>query len=315
LVLDGPQPAGGADWYQIEVASRGTGWVSGQYIARLNAGEVVNGSIGEEEAVHSTNSLALEPSPTPEAPTEEPPAEVPTDVPTLEPTQESTLEPTQEPSATPTPTPTLEPTLEPTLPPDSDGDGVPDELDTCPGVINSGFDSDGDTLDDACDPTPLGEPTVPPVVERSFSVAAGADTSVSSFDPAAVQPGDQIGGLPVGGQGGNVAFITFWPDQVGAGTVTSAILYLPGQSGAGSVNVAVAPGVAIDEWSLTYGSAPGGSAAGGVWIDAGVEAAVDLTGWIAAGGPITIIVSGDGVTLGSREGGWPAYLVITVLDG
>jgi hypothetical protein len=200
------------------------------------------------------------------------------------------------------------------LPPDSDLDGIEDALDACPGVADSGLDSDVDGTDDACDPTPLGEPTVPPVVERTFESWASADTSVSSLDPAAVQPGDQTGSLPVGGETGGIAYITFYPDQIGYGQVQSATLYLTGVSGSGSVNISVANGVAIDEYSLTLGSAPGGAGASGAWIDAGVAVPIDLTGWITADGPITIIVSGDGVALGSREGGSPAYLSITVLD-
>ena len=80
------------------------------------------------------------------------------------------------------------------------------------------------------------------------------------------------------------------------------------------MSISVANGTAIDEYSLTLGSAPGGAGASGAWIDAGVAVPIDLTGWITADGPVTIIVSGDGVALGSREGGAPAYLSITVLD-
>jgi hypothetical protein len=80
------------------------------------------------------------------------------------------------------------------------------------------------------------------------------------------------------------------------------------------VSISVANGVAIDEYSLTADSAPGGAFASSAWVDAGVAVPIDLTGWIPADGPVTIIVSGDGVALGSREGGVPAYLSITVLD-
>ena len=34
---------------------------------------------------------------------------------------------------------------------DADGDGIPDSLDTCPGAVNSGHDSDQDGIDDVCD--------------------------------------------------------------------------------------------------------------------------------------------------------------------
>jgi len=40
---------------------------------------------------------------------------------------------------------------------DSDGDGIPDAVDNCPAVSNSGQeDADGDGIGDACDPTPQG---------------------------------------------------------------------------------------------------------------------------------------------------------------
>jgi hypothetical protein len=35
---------------------------------------------------------------------------------------------------------------------DADGDGIPNVLDTCPGAVNSGQDSDQDGIDDSCDP-------------------------------------------------------------------------------------------------------------------------------------------------------------------
>jgi hypothetical protein len=183
-------------------------------------------------------------------------------------------------------------------------------------VADTGLDTDGDTIDDGCDPTPLGEPTVPPVVEFAVSAAAGSDTSVSAVDPGAVQPADQVGGLPVGGAGSGVAYITFWVEGIGAAQVTNATLYLPAISGAGNVTVSVIPGGTIDEWSLTYGSAPGGSAAGSLWVEGGGEAILDLTGWIAVDGPITIAVSGaadPAIVLGSKDGGWPARLAITAV--
>ena len=149
--------------------------------------------------------------------------------------------------------------MTPTLPPDSDLDGIEDALDACPGVADSGLDSDIDGIDDACDPTPLGEPTVPPVVERTFESWAAADTSVSSLDPVG-GPAGRSGRLPaIGGETGGIAYITFYPDQIGYGQVQSAILYLTGVSGGGSVSISVANGIAIDEYSLTLDSAPGGA--------------------------------------------------------
>jgi uncharacterized protein YgiM (DUF1202 family) len=352
LVLDGPVSAGGMSWYQLQVSGRPNGWVAGQFLGLVSA-SVVHGSVGGEEIISSTlrleetstpvARLTATPTPTGTAAlpgSSDPGTTAPTDTPVLEPTQTPTEEigqsdtpaptetpvpptetpepptetpapPTETPTATETPVP---PTETPTLPPDSDLDGIEDTLDACPGVADSGLDTDIDGIDDACDPTPLGEPTQPPVVERSFEAYAAADTSVLSFDPGTAVAVDVVGSLPVGGETGAVAYITFYPDQIGYGQVQSAVLYLTGASGSGSVSIAVANGVAIDEYSLTFGSAPGGTGASGAWIDAGVAVPIDLTGWVTADGPVTIIVSGDGVALGSREGGAPAYLSITVLD-
>ena len=61
---------------------------------------------------------------------------------------------------------------------------------------------------------------------------------------------------------------------------------------------------------------PGGTVVTTVWADAGAEVPVDLTGWLAGDGPVTIVVSGDGETpviLGSKEGGWPVRLVVTAV--
>lgn len=344
MVLNGPVSANGYSWYQLQVSGRPNGWVASNFIELVSA-SVVNGSDGRVQAVNTTLELTATPTVTP---TETATAEtgqtgstaLPTEEPTLAPTQipteetlpsetsvptetvapeateavptETSIPPTETvvpptDTATPTETP-VPPTETATVPPDSDGDGVEDALDACPGVADSGLDSDGDGIDDACDPTPL------PVVERSFVAYAAADTSVLSFAPGTAVAIDTVGSLPVGGETGAVAYMTFYPDQIGAGQVQSAVLYLTGVSGSGSVNIAVANGAAIDEYALTVDSAPGGAGASGAWIDAGVAVPIDLTGWIAADGPVTIIVSGDGIALGSREGGAPAYLSITVLD-
>lgn len=344
LILNGPVEANSMSWYQLQVTGQPNGWVAGQYLT-LVAPSVVNGSVGGEDVVEST--LRLEPTatatPTSAGPgSTAPGATVPAEPAPSEPAQEPTGEPSatetpllptetaESPTETPvppteTPAPPTEtavpptetpvpPTETPVPPPDADLDGIEDALDSCPTVPNTGADSDLDGLDDACDPTPFGEPTQTPVLPRTFEVYAAADTSVSSLDPAAVQPGDQVGSLPIGGETGGVAYITFYPDQIGYGQVQSAVLYLTGVSGSGSVGIAVANGVGIDEYSLTLASAPGGAGASGAWIDAGIAVPIDLTGWIAADGPVTVIVTGDGVALGSREGGSPAVLSITVLD-
>lgn len=339
MVLNGPTSSNGYNWYQLQVTGMANGWVAADFLELVSA-SVVNGSDGRVETVGSTleltatptvtitttatatavvgqtgstalptEALSLEPT---QAPTEAmAPSETPVPTDTVAPTEtavpptETSIPPTETPAPTETPVP---PTDTPTLPPDSDGDGVDDALDACPGVADSGLDSDADGIDDACDPTPL------PVVERTFESYAAADTSVLSYDPGTAVAVDVVGSLPVGGEAGGIAYITFYPDQIGAGQVESAVLYLTGVSGSGSVNIAVANGVAIDEYALTLDTAPGGAGASSAWIDAGVAVPIDLTGWIAADGPVTIIVSGDGVALGSREGGAPAYLSITVLD-
>jgi len=353
MVLNGPISASGLSWYELQVTGRPNGWVASDFIGLVSA-SVVHGSTGEEVVgmtVELTATPTLTPTTTATAPdlADAPIGQTestaqPSETPVLEPAIESTptIAPTEEigsteniaPSETAQPTETLAPTetlvptetplpptetatptATPTLAPDSDGDGVEDALDACPGVANSGLDSDGDGIDDACDPTPLGEPTQAPVVERSFESYAVADTSVSAVDPSAVQPGEAVGALPIGGETGGIAYLTFYPDQIGYGQVQRATLYLTGMSGSGSVSITVANGVVIDEYALTFDTAPGGSWAAEAWVDAGAVVPVDLTGWIAGDGPVTIIVSGEGVSLGSREGGTPAYLSITVLDG
>ncbi len=50
-----------------------------------------------------------------------------------------------------------QPIYVPTSSGDTDGDGVPDTSDSCPGAPNSGADSDQDGIDDACDPL-IGAP-------------------------------------------------------------------------------------------------------------------------------------------------------------
>jgi uncharacterized protein YraI len=318
-ILGGPQTAYGYVWYRVSTLF-GEGWVVGEYIQRVavsaaSVGEApgltasltpdpatatsVATSTAPSDGVESPAATATpEPAPTDETipDTGEPPAAGPTDTVAPEPTPSAT--------ATATETPLL----------DADGDGVEDALDACPGVADAGSDTDGDGADDACDPTPLGEPTAPPVVEFQVSASAAADTSVSAIDPSAVQPGDQTSGLPVGGAAGEIAYVTFWVEGVGAAQVSNATLFLPVVSGSGTVTVSVLPGQAIDEWSLTYGSAPAGAVATSVWAEGGSEVAIDLTGWITADGAVTIAVSGaadPAVVLGSKEGGWPARLVLT----
>jgi hypothetical protein len=62
--------------------------------------------------------------------------------------------------------------------PDTDGDGVADIYDNCPGTANAGHaDADGDGLGDACDPTPGGDP--PPDGGGGAGDANPPDTEIS----------------------------------------------------------------------------------------------------------------------------------------
>jgi len=354
MVLNGPTSASGMSWYELQVDGRPNGWVASDFIALVSASVVNGSTGDVEVVgmtVELTTTPTITPTATAtasdlaDAPIGQTESTVqPSETPVLEPTIESTqtIAPTEETGSTediapsetallaetlvptdtsivptgtpPPPTETPTPTATSTVVPDSDGDGVEDALDACAGVADSGLDSDGDGLDDACDPTPFGEPTQAPVVTRSFESYAAADASVSAVDPSAAQPGETAGALPIGGETGGIAYLTFYPDQIGSGQVEHATLYLTAVSGSGSVSVAVANGVIIDEYALTFATAPSGSWAADVWVDAGAVVPIDLTGWIGADGPVTIIVSGQGVSLGSREGGAPAYLSITVLD-
>lgn len=353
MVLNGPTSASGLDWYQLQVTGQPNGWVAANYLGLVSA-SVVHGSTGDVENVNSTLELTPTPTSTPTSSVDEQPVSTvgPPETPTLESTLASTgipestdtviPEETTVPSETTIPTETFtpaetfvptetplpptatpSPTSTPTLAPDSDGDGIADALDICPGVADSGLDTDGDGIDDACDPTPAGEPTQVPLVERGFDTYTAADTSLATIDWVVASPDDKIdtepltidpGSLPIGGETGGIAYLTFYPDQIGSGQVENAVLYLTGIAGSGPVDIAIANGVVIDEYGLTMDMAPGGSWAASAWIDAGVVVPVDLTGWITADGPVTIIISGEGVSLGSREGGAPAWLSITVLD-
>ncbi len=333
-IIEGPQTASGYHWYRVSTPL-GTGWVVGAYIQKsavfaasladapgLTVSETPEPTTPATEAVTEPAATATTvpavtelPTIAPESPTEDVPA--PTATEAEDPSTATLAPPTA--TATDTPVPTATPTATATITPlpDSDGDGVEDALDACPGVADTGTDTDGDGIDDACDPTPLGEPTAPPVVEYQVTGYVTADTSVSAVDPAAPQPADQVGGLPVGGAMAESAYVTLWVEGIGGSQITNATLYLPVVSGSGNVTVSIIPGgAAFDEWSLTGSSAPAGSAVTTVWASAGSEIPIDLTGWIGGDGMVTIVVTGGSdpaVVFGSKEGGWPARIVITAL--
>lgn len=306
-ILGGPQTASDYVWYRVSTIY-GEGWVAGLYIQRAS---VMSASLGDAPGL--TASLTPEPATATSVPEV---TVAPTEAAVASPTE--TVPPATEPTVVPTdtsvPAPTETATATPTSPPsDADNDGIEDALDACPDVADTGQDSDADGIDDACDPSPFGEPTDVPVVNFQLTFAAGADTSISGVNPDAVQAGDQLSGLPVGGAASETAYLTFWIEGVGSAEVTNATLYLPVSSGSGTVTVSVVPGAAIDEWSLTASTAPIGAVVTTVWAEAGGEIPVDLTGWLVSDGAVTVAVSGaidPAVVLGSKEGGWPARLVI-----
>ena len=76
---------------------------------------------------------------------------------------------------------------------DTDGDRLPDAVDSCPIVTNSGVDQDNDGIDDACDNTPnssstagvdvggaTGQDTVPPPITTA---TIHTNSEISTFDP------------------------------------------------------------------------------------------------------------------------------------
>jgi hypothetical protein len=75
----------------------------------------------------------------------------------------------------------------PPPPPDSDGDGVPDDWDNCPGIWNADqADSDGNGIGDACDaPPPPPPPPPPPACSYAvspMSTSVGPESGVVSFE-------------------------------------------------------------------------------------------------------------------------------------
>jgi hypothetical protein len=65
---------------------------------------------------------------------------------------------------------------------DTDGDGIADSLDSCPGAINSGQDEDRDGIDDTCDPIIGATPPGPPNTNHplTYTVYLTGNTVVSA---------------------------------------------------------------------------------------------------------------------------------------
>ena len=192
--------------------------------------------------------------------------------------------PTPEPTATPSPTPTVAPTVAPS-----------------PTAV------------------PTTAPTPEPVLQtREVVVPVSADVSVNSLAPDAGEDPPGGGALFLGGPDGETAGLTFDIPALDGGEIASAKLVVQGAGDAGSGGpVFIASSVRVDggfTWNTLQGMI-GAPAASLGWIDAGVETAVDVTGWIPAKGPVTVILAGtpeQRVMITSQESGAPAYLVLTI---
>ncbi len=68
---------------------------------------------------------------------------------------------------------------------DSDGDGIPDTIDSCPLAVNSGEDNDHDNIDDTCDPL-IGSPINPVSPVTSNNPSSGPTNMTTG--PSAVSP-------------------------------------------------------------------------------------------------------------------------------
>lgn len=104
---------------------------------------------------------------------------------------------------------------------DSDGDGIPDTHDSCPGAPNSGMDSDQDGIDDACDPLIGLSPTnsngdssqilIPPTLSNAatFTVNSNA-TSLTSTTPISLSSVAQM----LGARTANPTSLKWQEDQL-----------------------------------------------------------------------------------------------------
>ncbi len=172
------------------------------------------------------------------------------------------------------------------------------------------------------EPAPTGEPSATP---RELVFLPIADASVKSATPDEPQPPAQASVLPIGSPDQATAYVTFAVEGVAPGTVVSAQLTVTGAIGFwGPVSIAVAPGYAVDEASLTWNTAPGRErpAAGADGNPAAIgalpnaeEVTVDVTGAVGGDGLVTFVLRGTpdvGQAIGSRESGIPARLTVTV---
>ncbi|MDQ3540025.1 MAG: discoidin domain-containing protein [Chloroflexota bacterium] len=182
-----------------------------------------------------------------------------------------------------------------------------------------------DGLEPTSELLPTDQPTTEPAPEpelnqRSVVIVPSGDTSVTQSEPDSPQSGDATSSLPVGGESGAVAVLTFEVDGIEEGRVIDARLVLSGTgdtTGAGG-NLTALPGVSLDEHATTWTEVKslGGQNVG--WVDAlqpGGQTVVDVTGIVTADGSITFIVEGvpnQQVAIASRESGAPPRLELTI---
>jgi hypothetical protein len=240
------------------------------------------------------------------------------DTPTATPelaTEEATTEPEQDPTDVPTEVPTDTPTTEPTEVPTDVPTEVPTEIPT-------------DIPTEVPTEVPTDTP-VPAPVQRELVLNPIADSSVSPANPDSPQDPALIAQLSAGGTDAAIAYLTFSVEGVASGTVLNAQLVLTGSGDAGAVGgtVGALSGVVIDEYALTYNTAPAYEAPAAIavdgtpaqisWIDPGAEVWLDVTGTVTADSTVTFVLTGTPdavVAFASRESATPPRLILTVQD-
>ena len=201
-------------------------------------------------------------------------------------------------------------------------DGEAAGQEAAPGETTAPTEESG-SLESLSEIEPTAEPTMlptsePVLVQREVVIAASGDTSVTRIAPDSAA--DAATSLPVGGESGAAAVLTFEVAGVDAGTVVDARLVLTGTGEIAGVggNLVSLPGVWLNESSTTWNeiAALGGQKAGQVeWIQPGAETSIDVTGTVTSDGSITFVVEGmpdQTVAIASSESGAPAYLVLTI---